>query len=109
VLILHLIESQIVSPWLVGRRLEMNPLAVFGGIAFLGWTSGVVGAMIAVPLLILLYTFGQHIPVLSLLASAIGPTEGDIGDEDDDGVEPVESASANPIREAGALHSIASP
>jgi predicted PurR-regulated permease PerM len=81
VLVLHLIESQIVSPWLVGRRLEMSPLAVFGGIALLGWMWGAVGAMIAVPLLILFYTFGQHIPVLAPLASWIGPTEGDVGDE----------------------------
>ena len=86
VLALHLIESQVISPWLVGRRLEMSPVAVFGGMAILGWMWGAVGAMIAVPLLILLYTFGQHIPVLSLLASLIGPTAGDIGDEaDDDG------------------------
>lgn len=86
VLILHLIEAQIVSPWLVGRRLEMSPVAVFGGIAFLGWMWGAVGAMIAVPLLILLYTFGQRIPVLSPLVSLIGPTEGDLDDglDDDD-------------------------
>jgi predicted PurR-regulated permease PerM len=84
VLVLHLIESQIVSPWLVGRRLEMSPLAVFGGIALLGWMWGAVGAMIAVPLLILFYTFGQHIPVLAPLASWIGPTEGDVPDENED-------------------------
>ena len=81
VLILHLVESQVVSPWLVGRRLEMSPVAVFAGIALLGWMWGAVGAMIAVPLLILLYTFGQRIPVLSPLASLIGPTAGDL-DED---------------------------
>ena len=109
VLVLHLVESQIVSPWLVGRRLEMAPVAVFGGIAFLGWMWGVVGAMIAVPLLILLYTFGQHIPVLSPLASLIGPTEGDVGDEDEDG------SSAPPIEPdpapAEAVHasSVAAP
>lgn len=81
VLFYHLLESQIISPWLVGRRLEMSPIAVFIGIAFLGWLWGVVGAMIAVPLLILLYTFGQHIPVLSPLASLIGPTEGEVAEE----------------------------
>jgi hypothetical protein len=45
---------------------------------------GAVGAMIAVPLLILLYTFGQHIPVLSPLATLVGPTEGDVDDEIDE-------------------------
>lgn len=103
VLVLHLIESQIISPWLVGRRLEMSPLAVFGGIALLGWMWGAVGAMIAVPLLILLYTFGQHIPVLSPLSALIGPTEGDVGDETDEdgGTQPVLSEPGpNPRHEA---------
>jgi predicted PurR-regulated permease PerM len=104
VLGLHLIESQIVSPWLVGRRLEMSPLAVFGGIALLGWMWGAVGAMIAVPLLILLYTFGQHIPVLSPLATLIGPTEGDVGDEIDEAGDPrPESPDPGPVHAAAML------
>ena len=84
VLLLHLIESQFVSPWLIGRRLEISPVAVFVGIAVLGWMWGAVGAMVAVPLLILLYTFGQRIPALSPLASMIGPTEGESDDDDKD-------------------------
>jgi len=44
---------------------------------------GAVGAMVAVPLLILLYTFGQRIPALSPLASMIGPTEGESDDDKD--------------------------
>lgn len=111
VLFYHLLESQIVSPWLVGRRLEMSPIAVFIGIAFLGWLWGVVGAMIAVPLLILLYTFGQHIPVLSPLASLIGPTEGETQEEAapaetpgaDIAAEPAAAAPATPALSPAAL------
>lgn len=84
VLILHLIESQFVSPWLIGRRLEISPVSVFAAIALLGWMWGAVGAMVAVPILILLYTFGKHIPALSPLAAMIGPTEGLDEDEDKD-------------------------
>ena len=76
----------------------MSPLAVFGGIAFLGWMWGVVGAMIAVPLLILLYTFGQHIPVLSLLASVIGPTGGEADDEGEDDGPPAPASPDAPQR-----------
>ena len=85
VLVLHLIESQFISPWFIGRRLEISPVSVFGAIALLGWMWGAVGAMVAVPILILLYTFGKHIPALSPLAAMIGPTEG--ADEDDDDTE----------------------
>lgn len=85
VLVLHLIESQFVSPWLIGRRLEISPVSVFAAIALLGWMWGAVGAMVAVPILILLYTFGKHIPALSPLAAMIGPTEG--LDEEDEAAE----------------------
>ena len=59
-------------------------LAVFVAIAFLGWIWGPVGAMVAVPILILLYTFGQRIPLLSPLASMIGPTDADLQDARED-------------------------
>jgi predicted PurR-regulated permease PerM len=93
VLVLHLIESQFVSPWLIGRRLEISPVSVFAAIALLGWMWGAVGAMVAVPILILLYTFGKHIPALSPIAAMIGPTEGP-DDEDEEEKAPGEQAAA---------------
>ncbi len=38
----------------MGRRLELNPFAVFLAIAFCTWLWGPVGAFVAVPLLIAL-------------------------------------------------------
>jgi predicted PurR-regulated permease PerM len=93
VLVLHLIESQFVSPWLIGRRLEISPVSVFAAIALLGWMWGAVGAMVAVPILILLYTFGKHIPALSPIAAMIGPTEG-ADDEDEEEKTPGDLAAA---------------
>jgi len=84
VTLLHLIESQFVSPWFIGRRLEISPIAVFVAIAFLGWIWGAVGAMVAVPTLILLYTFGQRIPFLSPLASLIGPPDADLKEAEEE-------------------------
>ena len=83
-----------VVPFVVGRRMTLSPVAVFIMIIVLGWMWGAVGAMIAVPLLILVYTFGQHIPVLSPLASLIGPTEGDVDDDLDSDDVGSERASA---------------
>lgn len=82
VFVCHLVESQFVSPWLIGRKLEMSPVSVFTAIALLGWMWGAVGAMVAVPILILLYTFGQRIPALSPLARLIGP-EGEAGEDEE--------------------------
>ena len=104
VLVLHLIESQIVSPWLVGRQLEISPMAVFVAIAVLGWMWGAVGAMVAVPLLILLYTFGQRIPALSPLMSMIGPIEGEFDEEkEQEKAEREAAAASTPLERAKAL------
>lgn len=48
------VEGQFLTPALMGRRLELNPFAVFLAIAFSTWLWGPVGAFVAVPLLIAL-------------------------------------------------------
>jgi predicted PurR-regulated permease PerM len=49
---INAIECNLVSPWVVGRRVALNPLAVFVSVMFWGWLWGFVGALIAVPVLI---------------------------------------------------------
>ena len=49
---IHAVESNIVSPVIVGRRLSLSALSVFASVLFWGWLWGIVGALIAVPLLI---------------------------------------------------------
>lgn len=51
-LLIHAIESNIVSPWFVGRRLSLSPVAVFLSVMFWGWAWGIAGAMMAVPALV---------------------------------------------------------
>ena len=48
------IEGQFITPAFMGRRLELNPFAVFLAIAFCTWLWGPVGAFLAVPLLMAL-------------------------------------------------------
>src|SRR5581483_9904296 len=43
------IEGHFVTPALMGRRLDLNPFAVFLGIAFSTWLWGPAGAFLAVP------------------------------------------------------------
>jgi predicted PurR-regulated permease PerM len=49
---IEIVEGQFVTPYLMGRRLEINPFAVFLSIAFCTWLWGPAGAFLAVPLLI---------------------------------------------------------
>ena len=51
---IHAVESNIVSPLIVGRRLSLSPVSVFLSVMFWGWLWGIAGALIAVPLLIVL-------------------------------------------------------
>ena len=49
---LTIFEGQIVTPLLLGRRLALNPLVVFLSVIFWFWLWGVMGALMAVPMLI---------------------------------------------------------
>lgn len=51
VLVLQIIESNFVTPALVGRRLQLNPIAVILSILFWTWMWGLIGAILAVPIL----------------------------------------------------------
>jgi predicted PurR-regulated permease PerM len=53
-LVIVTIEGQFLTPTLMGRRLELNPFAVFLAIAFCTWLWGPLGAFLAVPLLMTL-------------------------------------------------------
>ncbi len=65
--VVHFGESQLVTPSFVGRRCALNTVAVFVTIALLGWMWGTVGAIVAVPLLILISTIAAHLPSLRWL------------------------------------------
>ncbi len=51
---LHLIEANLVTPMIVGERLEINPLAILISLSFWSWVWGTTGALLAVPLLIII-------------------------------------------------------
>ena len=51
----------------MSRRCALNTVAVFVGVALLGWMWGAIGAIVAVPLLILISTVAAHLPSLRWL------------------------------------------
>jgi len=69
---INAVEGQFITPLLLGRRLELSPLAVFLAVLIVGWLWGLVGALIAVPLLasvrIVLSNIPDMRPVANLLA-----------------------------------------
>jgi predicted PurR-regulated permease PerM len=53
---LHLVEANLVTPTIVGRRLTINPLMILVSLSFWAWVWGAIGAVLAVPLLLILRT-----------------------------------------------------
>jgi predicted PurR-regulated permease PerM len=72
-LVINAIESQLIQPWIMARRIELNPIALFVGLAFVVWLWGVPAAIIAAPMLIVIYTFSKHTPALQPLAALLAP------------------------------------
>jgi predicted PurR-regulated permease PerM len=73
-LLIHAIESNLISPWFVGRRLSLSPVAVFLSVMFWGWAWGIAGAMMAVPALVGLRSVCKRQRRLKLLCAYL---EGD--------------------------------
>jgi predicted PurR-regulated permease PerM len=71
-LAVNLIQSQFVSPLILGRRLTLNPVAILVGLVFWWWLWGVGGAFIAVPLLATLKIFCDHIESLAPIGEFLG-------------------------------------
>ncbi|WP_049780608.1 AI-2E family transporter [Nitrosococcus halophilus] len=64
-LFLTTLEGQLITPLILGRSLSLNPLMIFLGIAFGIWFWGILGAFIAVPLLVITKIICDHIPSLT--------------------------------------------
>jgi predicted PurR-regulated permease PerM len=73
-----IMEGQFITPIFLGRRLELNSVAIFMFIALWSWLWGIVGAIIAVPLLVSIKVFCDHFEGLAPLGEFLsGPkTEG---------------------------------
>jgi len=53
---LHLVEANAITPMIVGKRLTINPLLILVSLSFWAWVWGTTGALLAIPLLIILKT-----------------------------------------------------
>jgi predicted PurR-regulated permease PerM len=79
-LALHTLESAFITPLVLGRRLQLNAVAILVALAFGGWMWGIVGALIAVPLLVVVKVFCDHFPTMATFGdflSAEPPPEPD--------------------------------
>jgi predicted PurR-regulated permease PerM len=71
-LAINLLQSNLVTPTLLGHRLTLNPVAIFIGLAFFFWIWGVPGAFLAVPLLATLKILCDNIASLAAIGEFLG-------------------------------------
>ena len=71
-LAINLVQANVVSPLLLGKRLTLNPVAIVVGLAFWWWIWGVPGAFIAVPMLATFKIFCDHIETLAPIGEFLG-------------------------------------
>jgi predicted PurR-regulated permease PerM len=71
-MVVTLLQANVISPVVLGRRLALNPVAIFIGLAFWLWIWGLPGAFIAVPVLASLKICCDHIESLAPVAEFLG-------------------------------------
>lgn len=70
--ILTAAEGYLITPLIVGRRMNLNPVVIVLAVLFWGWMWGVPGALLAVPILVILKTLSDRIESLRVFGEFLG-------------------------------------
>ena len=77
-LALHAVESNVVTPSILGKRFTMNPVMILIALSYFTWIWGVLGALLSVPILLTLTAFFDHVGRPNLVGFLFGePLFGD--------------------------------
>ena len=68
---LHLLEANLITPVLLGRRFTLNPVLVFVSLMFWTWLWGVPGALLSVPILVSAKLVCDRFPTLSAVSALL--------------------------------------
>ena len=75
--VLVILEGQILTPFILGRNLTLHPVMVFLAMLLWGWLWGVVGALMAVPILMAFKIACNHVPSLAPIGEFLGARRGE--------------------------------
>jgi predicted PurR-regulated permease PerM len=62
------LEGSFITPWIMGRSLTLNPVIILLSLTFWGWIWGIVGIILAVPILAAFKILCAHIKPMEPLA-----------------------------------------
>jgi predicted PurR-regulated permease PerM len=66
------LEGFLLTPMLIGKAAQMNPVAIFVGLMFWSWIWGVWGTVLAVPMLMMLKAICDHVEDLQPFGELLG-------------------------------------
>ncbi|WP_114521586.1 AI-2E family transporter [Altererythrobacter sp. ZODW24] len=69
---LHTVESNVVTPSILGARFTMNPVLILLALSYFSWIWGVAGALLSVPILLTLTAFFDHVGRPNLIGFIFG-------------------------------------
>jgi len=79
------IEGQLITPYFVSRKLQLNTVVVFLTVALWAWLWSVLGMIVAVPLLVVMRVLADHIPGLEKFGNFLaGEDPPALEDEDEE-------------------------
>jgi predicted PurR-regulated permease PerM len=70
-LLLHLLESNFITPVLLGRRFTLNPVVIFVSLIFWTWLWGLPGALLSVPILVSIKVICERVPSMSYVSELL--------------------------------------
>ena len=91
---LHAVESNVITPSLLGARFTVNPVMILLSISYFSWIWGVIGALLSVPILLTLTALTEHLGKPNIIGFLFGEPLFDGDRRVDDTIDP-------PTAEAG--------
>jgi predicted PurR-regulated permease PerM len=71
-LALHTVEANVVTPSILGARFTMNPVTILIALSYFSWIWGVFGALLSVPILLMLTALFDHVGRPNLVGFVFG-------------------------------------
>jgi predicted PurR-regulated permease PerM len=65
-------EGYLITPLIVGKRMNLNPVVIVLSVLFWGWMWGIPGALLAVPILVVLKTLCDRVKSLQVFGEFLG-------------------------------------
>jgi predicted PurR-regulated permease PerM len=71
-LVIATVIGMFVTTWMTGRIAHLNPAAVFISLLFWSWLWGIWGALLSIPIIVIVKVVSQHVEQLHPMAEIVG-------------------------------------